>query len=193
MSLAQKFNLEVITGPMFAGKTTYIINKYNSYKKSETLLFNHAFDKRYYGTDDVISTHNKEYIPCIKATSCTDIYSYLMNFNFRNNIRNIIIDECQFFKDIYDFVYMLNKSNIPISNVVLAGLNLDATGKVFNMEFEKVLQYANKVHMLEAKCYKCQEPAKYSICLIDNKLDEHNVLVGDKEVYQPSCKKHINF
>lgn len=193
MSLEPKFNLEVITGPMFAGKTTHIINQYNAFEKDETLVFNHAFDKRYYSTDDVISTHNKESIPCVKASSCDDIYLYLMESPSRDNIRNIIIDECQFFKDIYDLVYMLNKSNLPILNVILAGLNLDATGKVFNMEFEKVLQYANKVHMLEARCYKCQEPAQYSICLIENKLDENNVLVGDKEVYQPACEKHINF
>lgn len=193
MSSKFKFNIEIITGPMFAGKTTYIINEYKKYNKNETIVFNHTFDTRYFDTKDVISTHNRDTIPCIKAQDCDSIYLYLITNCFINNIKNIIIDECQFFTDIYKLINLLNKSKLPLENIILAGLNLDAKGNIFNIEFKRIFQYANKIHMLEAKCYKCEEPAQYSICLVKNNLEKNNVLVGNNNIYQPSCEKHINY
>ena len=59
--------LKVILGPMFAGKTTKILELYSGYNTTETLVFNHTFDNRYDGENEVVSTHNKDTIPCIKV------------------------------------------------------------------------------------------------------------------------------
>ena len=55
--------LTVIIGPMFAGKTSYLINLYKNNKKNNinTLVINHSYDIRY--GDQGLTNHNKETIP----------------------------------------------------------------------------------------------------------------------------------
>ena len=188
-----KYNLEIITGPMFAGKTTKIIELYSKYNPKETLVLNHSFDNRYFGDNNVISSHIKECIPCNKFNSCDDIQKYINTLNNFDNITTIFIDECQFFTEINQLCNLINNNYKNIKNIYLAGLNLDASGNIFNNEFNELFKYANTVYYLEARCYKCNNPAQYSICLINKNFSQDNVLVGDKEIYQPSCKEHINF
>jgi thymidine kinase len=186
-------NTIVITGPMFAGKTTKLIDIYNNYEPTDTLVFNHSFDERYYGSNNVISTHNKQCIPCMKFKTCNDIYNYLDTNNKLNHIKTIFIDECQFFTDIESFINKLKNKNTSIDTIILAGLDKDAKGKIFNQAFETIINGADIIYKLQARCYKCDGPADYSICLIKNKLDDNNVLVGDNEIYQPACYQHTNF
>ena len=188
-----KLHICVITGPMFSGKTSKLIELYNIYNPSETLTFNHAIDARYYGSENVISTHDKNYIPCMKFNTCIDIYNFLNTNNKLNTIKNIFIDECQFFNDIDIFINKLNNTKTSINNIVLAGLDKDAKGIIFNNAFDNITNNADIVYKLQARCYKCNGPADYSICLIENTLETNNVLVGNNEIYQPACNQHINF
>ena len=55
--------LKVILGPMFAGKTTNIINEFNKYTCMgyKCIAINHIIDDRY--GEGVVSNHNKLKIP----------------------------------------------------------------------------------------------------------------------------------
>jgi thymidine kinase len=185
--------LIVITGPMFAGKTTKILELYSGYVPNETLVFNHKFDNRYDGENEVVSTHNKNTIPCIKVCKAYDIKKicYEKNDNFGMKIKNIIIDECQFFKDIDMVVGTLFDTLPDIENIVCTGLDLDAKGAVFNTAFQNLIECSDVLYQLEARCHICNAPAKYTACLVSNNLDENNVLVGSSETYQPSCELHF--
>ena len=59
--------LKVILGPMFAGKTTNIINEFNKYNCMgyKCVAINHSIDDSY--GEKVISTHNKIKIPSINT------------------------------------------------------------------------------------------------------------------------------
>lgn len=186
--------LIVITGPMFAGKTTKILELYSCYNPSETLVFNHTFDNRYDGENEVVSTHNKDTIHCIKVNHSYDIKNlcYEKIDNECMKIKNVIIDECQFFKDIDMIVGTLFDTLPDIENIVCAGLDLDAKGEVFNTAFQNLIDRSDVLHQLEARCHICNAPAQYTSCLVNNNLGEDNVLVGSSETYQPSCKEHFS-
>lgn len=190
-----KFKLEIITGPMFSGKTTKLINLHNKYKNNNTIIFNHSIDNRFYNDEHVIATHNKDKKPCIKVKECFEIYTHI-NKKYKDNNEGIyiFIDECQFFKKINELIETLNNSTLNIKHVFLSGLNYDAKGKIFNKDYNCLFNKSTTLHSLTSKCYKCRGKAEYTICVIENNINnKNNVLVGDKTIYKPSCHQHINF
>jgi thymidine kinase len=82
--------LKVILGPMFAGKTTYIINEYNKYIAMDynCVAINHAGDTRY--GKDVVSNHNQIKIPSINSSLLYNIKSDISNYKV------LFINEGQF-------------------------------------------------------------------------------------------------
>ena len=115
-----------------------------------------------------------------------------------NKIKEIYIDEGQFFDDIYKWYSIINNSLNNIENIYISGLNYDYKGQIFNIEFDKLLNIKDKninVYYHTSKCYCCQEKAEYTILLDKTNLNKMNgnVLIADNSVYQPCCKNHINF
>jgi len=92
--------LELILGPMFSGKTTQIIQHYKSYSYigKKVIVINYAEDKRYH--DSLLSTHDQIMIPCILVKYLADI----MNDEAIHSADVILINEGQFFPDIYEIV-----------------------------------------------------------------------------------------
>ena len=66
--------LNIILGPMFSGKTTYLINAYNNNINDNisTLAINHALDDRY-GNGKIVS-HDGNSIPCTDMSKLSEIY-----------------------------------------------------------------------------------------------------------------------
>lgn len=218
-------NLFIYTGPMFSGKTTSLINNYNisKYNTDEKLCFKFSKDRRY---DNIISknnnsnsninsninnnskndlktninlsngniiSHTKKNIPSIYIDKCVGINKFISN-----NIKEIYIDEGQFFDDIYKWYSLINNSLNNIENIYISGLNYDYKGQIFNIEFNKLLNIKDKnvnVYYHTSKCYICQEEAEYTILLDKSNLNKMNgnVLIADDSIYQPCCKNHINF
>lgn len=213
-------NLYIFTGPMFSGKTTSLINCYKNskFRTQEKISFKYAEDKRYETIDKTnfreqnnnveeitrlnkkqnniegnIITHNKNRINALYIQSCKDINKYISD-----NIKEIYIDEGQFFKDIFKWYNIVNNSINNIENIYISGLNLDYKGNTFNEEFNKLLQLKSpniNIHYLTGKCYKCNKESEYSI-LINKNLntnDKNNIIIGGNETFQPCCKEHVNF
>ena len=90
-------SLKLILGSMYSGKTTEILRIVNSLKHiDETpIIIKPQIDDRYSSTK--ISTHNKQEYECITLNKLSE---------FKNTVyvKYIIIEEAQFFDDLYLFV-----------------------------------------------------------------------------------------
>ena len=125
--------ITIYTGPMFAGKSTALIDEIRNCNHDENvkLMFNYANDKRYTDNAD-ISSHNKDYIKSIPITNCFEINKYITS-----DIKAIFIDEAQFIDCILDWIYTSQNYLSQIEKIVIAGLNYDVYGNCFNIQFIK--------------------------------------------------------
>ena len=178
--------LEIIKGPMFSGKTTRLldIHKKYSFCGFKTLVINYEKDNRY--SDEMLSSHDRVMIPCVKAGKLADI-SPLENIDFIE-AKAILINEGQFFPDIVDWVKIAVERYHK--NVYICGLNSDFRRNKFGnwLELEML---CDKVVMLQSFCGKCKKrPAIFSHRL----SDEREIEVIGADCYIPVCRKcYISF
>ena len=171
--------LELILGPMFSGKSSrliQIIRKYKILKKS-ILVIKPIIDNRY-SNNSVIITHDKSTEDCVSRFKLSDVYDI-------DKYEIIIIEEGQFFPDIYDKVIEWSKTK----KVYVAGLNGDANQNLFG-DMYKLISHADEIIFLKALCMICNDgtSAVFTKKNIDNGLV---VEVGGAEMYQAVCRKHF--
>ena len=172
--------LTVVIGPMFSGKTSLLINVYNNNKKNNknTLVINHKFDTRY--GNKGLTSHNKVTIPCIKMNKLSEVYKIL---NKPDSVKydTILINEGQFFNDLYKVVYTLVLSNYK---VYVCGLDADANMNKFGTILD-IIPLAENVLKLKSKCSKCENSASFTKRLIKSK---QQIIIGDSDIYIPVCR-----
>jgi thymidine kinase len=179
----------IFTGPMFAGKTTKIIECW-----METYLPKFAFkfssDLRYESDNQErqIISHNENKLPAISISKCAEITNHIP---IDEPQIVVFIDEGQFLTDIYQWI--LDYAPANITKIFISGLDYDIFGNKFSTEFSNLIEAADECHTLTAKCYKCQEPATFTQFIDHNSLSKinGNVLIGGSEQYQPACYKHF--
>lgn len=179
--------IELVIGPMYAGKSTELVRIYNKYKtKYQVLTINHANDDRY-GLS-VVATHNK-------GIQSALILHELKEFHKRQDFSKmyqladvLLIDEAQFFPDLLDFVTYAADFDHKI--VIVFGLNGDFNRKRFGQVLD-LIPHADRITQLKAFCHYCQEPrsAPFSKRIVDS---TEQTLVGDKDKYVAVCRKHYN-
>jgi thymidine kinase len=193
MDLTLQSQLHIILGPMFAGKSTYLINKINDLLETQTIhvgeliTINNSNDSRY--DINKICSHDGFKIDCKTFNNLNDAYNTLIETEAWNNIKFIFIDESQFFNDLYDFV----KTTLINTNkqIYIAGLDGDFKQESFkNSKILDLIPWATTITKLNAKCYICNKIAPYTKRLT-NKSNQI-ILVGGSETYQPVCIKHLN-
>lgn len=179
--------IEVICGPMYAGKTEELIRRITrmDYAKREYIVFKPKIDNRY--SESCISSHNLRKIKAINIESAEEIYSHL-----KETTQAVVIDEVQFFKqNVIDVCNDLAKRGL---RVICAGLDLDFKGDPFGI-MPLLLAYAEKVTKLTAICVCCGEEATRTQRIINDHPafdTDPIVLVGAKESYEARCRKcHI--
>lgn len=176
--------IEVICGPMFAGKTEELIRRITrmEYAKRKYIVFKPRIDNRYSETE--ISSHNLRKIKAINIDNALDIYKYI-----DDSYQSVVIDEVQFFDEkMVEVVEDLASRGL---RVICAGLDMDFKGKPFGI-MPTLLAIAEKVTKLTAICVCCGEDATRTQRLIDGKEaydDSPIVLVGAKESYEARCRK----
>lgn len=171
--------LELIIGPMFSGKTSYLVNVYKKYKFCDLtiLTINHTIDNRYSSTQ--LSTHDMIEIPCIFINKMSEVF----NLDEYKDSDVILINEGQFFNDLEHVVKKCLKEN---KKVYVAGLESDYQQKKFGqiIDLIPICDRINKLHSLCALC-KNGEQAIFSKRLSDEK---QQTLVGNDN-YIPVCRK----
>jgi thymidine kinase len=189
--------LELIIGPMFSGKTSRIVELYKQclFCNIPVVVFNHSIDNRY--DDELLSTHDKVKIPCIKIDNLTEIingpnltqYSITQNIDeYNNNIKSyiesdvILINEGQFFGDLYECVVsMLNSGK----KIYICGLDGDFERKKFGPILD-LIPLCDKVNKLTSLCSICKNgtPGIFSMRITNEK---EQTVVG-AENYIPVCR-----
>ena len=221
------YELCLILGPMFAGKSTYLINKVhellcNGAQASEILLINHSSDIRYDTTNTNICTHDGNKYKAISTNNLQTIINSIINIpiddttttttttitNKYSHIKHILIDEGQFFNDLFIAIKTLilseygnnkkqnnnqnnqnNQDNQDKKYIYICGLDGDFKQEPFaNSRILDLIPYTTQLIKLNARCYICNKTAPYTKRIINC---NDTILVGGADMYQPSCITHL--
>jgi len=188
--------LELILGPMFSGKTSRLVEIYNQCKfcNISVAVINHSIDNRY--DEELLSTHDQIKIPCIKTEKLFDIWSH--DISLEENIDKIprindkfklarssvvLINEGQFFPDLFEFVNQLLKED---KKVYVCGLDGDFERKKFGSILD-LIPLCDQVRKLTSLCSICKNgtPGIFSMRLTNEK--EQTIVGSDN--YIPVCRK----
>jgi thymidine kinase len=178
--------LELIIGPMYAGKSTELFRIINRYKclNKNIIIINHIFNNRYGSTG--LTTHNKEKIDkCIILENLKDLDKNNIEFE---KVDVIIIEELQFFNDAYDII--INWCDNYNKIVVAAGLDGDFMRNPFG-DVLKLIPHAEKITKLSALCKKCGDGTLAHFTKRITK-DSQTTLVGSDDIYEAVCRKHYS-
>jgi thymidine kinase len=171
--------LEIILGPMFSGKTTQLIQHYkkNNYIGKTVCVINYSEDTRYH--DSMLSTHDKIMIPCIFSSKLGEVDNDLLQ-----KADVIIINEGQFFEDLFEFV--LEKVETNHKSVYVCGLDGDFKRSRFGKILD-LIPYCNKVTKLNSLCSICRDgtPGIFSHRITK---ETSQVVIGSDN-YQPLCRQ----
>ena len=175
--------LEIIMGCMFSGKSTELIRRLKRYKAigENVLVINSSTDTR--SDEQVLKTHDNETFNCIKTDNLKDIFS---NENFLKS-KIIGIDEGQFFKDLYDFVF-LTLHNYE-KHIIIASLDGDYNQNVFGQTLS-LIPLADDVSKLKAFCMECNDGTLAPFSK-RNVISSEQELVGSNGMYSAVCRKHL--
>jgi len=165
--------LEIIVGPMYSGKTTELIEKYEELKQNghNVCVINYIDDKRY--SETKLSTHDGKMIECIQIKELKHI---------ETTESHILVNEAQFFEDLYETaITWLNKNK----RVYLYGLDGDFQRKKFGKILD-LIPLCDNVKKKKAKCMNtdCKNEAIFSHRI---STDKSQVVIGN-DIYKPLCR-----
>ncbi len=175
--------IEVITGPMFAGKTEELLRRIKrlEYAKKNIIVFKPQIDGRY-AADEVVS-HNNNRTKSINISKGRD-----MLLHIQPSTQVIAVDEVQFLDsetvDILDFLADQGK------RVIVSGLDSDFRGETFGF-MGRLISIAEFVTKLTAVCVKCSAPATRTQRIVNGKpakFMDPIVLIGASESYEARCR-----
>ena len=178
-------SLELIVGPMFAGKSSAILSRV---RRARTLNWNVflvtcAIDTRYDASGCQIITHDKDGLSAIGVKSLDGVRG-LADYQAA---RLVILEEGQFFPDLYAFVKAAVEEDGK--DLIIVGLDGDSDRKPFGQMLE-LIPLCDKVTKLTSLCKRCGDgtPAIFSALVKGQK--EGQVCVGGADMYEPMCRKH---
>jgi thymidine kinase len=99
----------------------------------------------------------------------------------------VIIEEGQFFPDLYDIVLRLVEVNQK--RVVVVGLDGDSDRKPFGQILD-LIPLADTVTKLTALCKRCNDGTVGLFSGFLSLKKDKQVCVGGTETYEPMCRRH---
>lgn len=172
--------IEVICGSMFSGKTEELIRRLKRAKIAnlKVEIFKPGIDVRYDETKVVSHDAN-----AIASTPIDNSQTILL---MAEGVDVVGIDEAQFFDD--QIVHVCEVLALRGVRVIVAGLDMDYLGKPFG-QMPYLLSIADYITKLHAICMKCGNIANISYRKTEQ---EGQVLIGEKETYEPRCRHCAN-
>jgi len=184
--------LNITIGPMYAGKTSKLINIYENILEDEEekpekeqklpIVLTHSTELRY--SIEKLSTHDKKQISCFKYDSIKTFIDEKKD-EIVNNTNDILIDEAQFFTDLMEILYIVEKLK---KNVYIFGLDGDFKRNKFGNILD-LIPYCDSITKLQANCTLCNNKAIFS-----NRTTQasEQILIGSQDIYQPLCRNCYN-
>lgn len=181
-SSAHNGYLELILGSMFSGKTSYLLDVYKKcvFCNIPVAVINYAADNRY-TTESMLSTHDKQMIPCILANTIQEAIQ--TNSYTIDRAETILINEGQFFPDIEEQVKLLvEQSN---KRVYICGLDGDFERKPIG-NLLQLIPFSDHINKLKSLCSLCRDgtPGVFSF-RTSREVDQ--VVIGSSN-YVPLCR-----
>ena len=189
--------LEIIIGPMFSGKTSRLLEIYKKCQIAniDSIILNHSSDDRYLtnNNNNNLFSHEKINAPCF---SIQNIYNYIENIETKSKhyelskkileSKVILINEGQFFDDIFESVMMLVEMHKKI--VYVCGLDGDYKRNKFGRLLDLV-PFCDNVSKLPSLCTNCSDG---TFAIFTNRTNTNcfkKILIGGKDDYSPLCRK----
>jgi len=185
LSLAEG-RIEVITGPMYAGKTDELLRRLKrwEYAGIEAIIFKPLKDIR--TSKEVIKSRSGLIAKAISVANANEILEKLIELKIKYHV--VAIDEAQFFdKNIIEVVNFLAQQGII---VLVAGLNCDYLGRPFG-SMPILLAIADVITKLSSICIDCGADGSLTQRLINGKADNFElelIKIGDTELYSARCR-----
>ena len=193
-SNTQSAYLEIILGSMYSGKTSRLVEIYKQceFCSIPVAVINHSIDDRY--DNEMLSTHDKVKIPCIKTEKLFDIWADYISLEDNQNIPRvndkfklgtsevILINEGQFFSDLEEFVRVLLKNG---KKIYVCGLDGDFERKKFGQILD-LIPLCDKVTKLTSLCSICKNGTS-GIFSKRITLEKAQTVVGSDN-YIPVCR-----
>lgn len=176
--------IEVITGPMFAGKTEELLRRVKrlEYAKQNIVVFKPLIDNRY--AENEVVSHNKNRTRSVNISQSKEIFEYV-----DKDTDVVAIDEIQFLdEEAVKICEYLADQGI---RVIVSGLDREFRGEPFSF-MPKLLAIAEYVTKLTAVCVKCGAPATRTQRIVNGKPAKYNdpiVLIGAEESYEARCRR----
>lgn len=176
--------IEVVCGPMFAGKTEELIRRAKrlKYAKQNYQVFKPIIDTRYSIKPEIVS-HSLLTENAILISHSSEILDKL-----DPRVEAVIIDEAQFLdKGIIKIVDDLADRGI---RVIIGGLDRDFKGEPFG-PMPELLAIAEFVTKLTAICVKTGMPATRTQRIINGKPANYHdplIVVGASDSYEPRSR-----
>ena len=176
-------SLQLFVGPMYAGKTSKLIETYEECIDSENrvIVLTHSDEIRY--SIDKLSTHDQKKIDCFKYDTITSFINE--KADAIKECKVILIDEGQFFKDLLEILPLINQLH---KHVYVFGLDGDFKRNKFGQILD-LIPHCDRIQKLHAKCNVCSNQAIFSHRTNDS---SEQVLIGNESVYQPLCRDCYN-
>lgn len=169
--------IEVITGPMFSGKTEELIKRVRilEYAEIKTLVIKPEIDNRISG-NKIISRSGVE----TRTEIIKNANEILKLWNDSYNA--IIIDEVQFFDNT--LIPIIENLAAKGKRVIISGIDTDYNMKPFGI-MPYLLAIADDIVKLVAVCLICKNAASKSF----RKSNEKEITkIGDKDEYEARCR-----
>ncbi|MFZ4056722.1 MAG: thymidine kinase [Ferruginibacter sp.] len=168
--------IEVVCGSMFSGKTEELIRRLKRVKIANlnAEIFKPAIDVRY----DLVNivSHDTNSIMSTPVESSQTILLLAQDADV------VGIDEAQFFDA--EITNVCEQLALKGKRVIVAGLDMDYMGKPFG-QMPNLLAIADYITKLHAICVKCGNIANISYRKTEA---TGQVLLGEKETYEPRCR-----
>ena len=177
-------SLEIVLGPMFAGKSSYILSSLRRYEAIgwPVLSITSALDTRY--ESDAIYSHNHERHSALSANLLLPI----LEMNTFNEARLIVIEEAQFFPDLKEFV--LFAVEVYNKHVICVGLDGDSDRRPFG-RIAEIIPLCDKITKLTAMCKRCGNGNPAIFTHRHRKDADTSVIkVGEADTYEALCRTH---
>uniref|UniRef100_A0A7S0BMC5 Thymidine kinase n=1 Tax=Rhodosorus marinus TaxID=101924 RepID=A0A7S0BMC5_9RHOD len=180
---ASKGGMELIIGPMFAGKTTELLRRSEQRRSAgqRVLLVKSSVDTRYSRVE--IVSHDQKREPCYSMKELSPLLSEAIVSDYDV----AAIDEAQFFPDLLSFC--LEWVDRQKKTVLVAGLDADCERRKFG-EVVDLAPHADRITKLSARCGICGEPACFTKRKIS--LTKEQVLIGGSDLYMAACREHYD-
>ncbi len=183
--------LDLIAGPMYAGKTTELLRRlFNEAEVGlKVLCINHSSDNRSKGP---FSTHNPLYKKKLSEESKVSFISTPLLKDIDEMVKGydtIGIDESQFFPDLVSEV--TKYVDVYGKHVIVSGLSGNFKREMFG-EILKLEPLADSYTKLYSYCKNCAKDKIKTMAIFTHKFETSSqkiIDVGGKEKYIPVCRK----